>query len=265
MDSSQISRERRAREEGPRHAIKVVACGGMIGTAILFPLANAEGLWLRAVTLSIFILSMLGFHALHVEPFLRYGPFTAAAALVFLLVAVLSAGSSRKELIPWLPLFIASLSLITVALYEVSRLYGRRPLSFTVEDEFSGVSIDTWSERSHRTLSTQSGSQPLLESNRLDWLYFVHNGPPSRSSHRTGTNSTDITLSGVVGQCQPHWDAQTLSHFSGHARPEEEAMEEPHARIASPGQENPSELGLDMPSDDGAVESSQPLLKHQGA
>ncbi|KAJ4297101.1 hypothetical protein N0V88_004018 [Collariella sp. IMI 366227] len=256
MEHSYNPRERQLRDQGPLHAIKVMACGGMIGTAILFPLANAEGLWLRTVTLAIFILSTLGFHALHIKPFIRYGPFTAAAALIILIVAVLSAGPSRKELIPWLPVFIASLSLITVAIYEVSQFHGLRPLSFAVEDEFSGVSIDTWSERSYRTLSTQPGPQPLFESNRLDRLYFVHNGPASRSSHRTGTAATDITLSGVAGQCQPHWDPQTLSHFRGDTLlPEEEDMQEPHARIASPGQENSPkpdlDMAMDMNSDDG--------------
>lgn len=32
-----------------RHVIQIMACGGMIGSAILFPLANLEGLQFRAL------------------------------------------------------------------------------------------------------------------------------------------------------------------------------------------------------------------------
>jgi hypothetical protein len=49
MDHPHFRRRRQPRGQELRHAIKVIACGGMIGTAILFPLANAEGLSFRAV------------------------------------------------------------------------------------------------------------------------------------------------------------------------------------------------------------------------
>jgi hypothetical protein len=49
MEPSPHRRQQRPQGHGLRHVIKIMACGGMIGTAILFPLADAEGLWLRAV------------------------------------------------------------------------------------------------------------------------------------------------------------------------------------------------------------------------
>jgi hypothetical protein len=193
----------------------------------------------------------------------RFGPFTAAAALVLLFLAVLAAGSSRKELTPWLPLFIASLSLITVAIYEISRHIGPCPLSVSAHDEFSGVSIGAGSERSLRTLSTQQGPPPLLESNRMDPLYFARHGPSSRSSHRTGTDGTEISLSGVVGERRPEWDAPTQSYFFNTTFPEQDPAGEPHVRSSSPEGGHSPDLNFDLDSEDGTVESSRPLLGPQ--
>jgi len=193
----------------------------------------------------------------------RFGPFTAAAALVLLFLAVLAAGPSRKELTPWLPLFIASLSLITVAIYEISRHIGPCPLSVSADDEFSGVSIDTGSERSLRTLSTQQSPQQLLESNRMDPLYFDRHGPPSRSSHRTGTDGTEISLSGVVAQRRSEWDAHTQSYFPNSTFPEQDPAGEPHVRSPRPDGEDSPDLNFDLDSEHGTVESSRPLLGPQ--
>ncbi|KAK3310155.1 uncharacterized protein B0T15DRAFT_488845 [Chaetomium strumarium] len=204
-----LFRQRQRRGGELRHAIKITACGGMIGTAVLFPLANVQGLWFRAVTLSIFTLSALAFHALHIEPFIRFGPYTAAAALVFLLVAVLSAGSSRKDLIPWLPLFIASVSLITVATHEASQHIGHRPVAFD-EEALSRASMDS-----------------------------------------------------IQGQCQPHWDALTQSHFPAHIPPEDNSQAEPHVRRASPAEERHRNPESDLDSDQESVESGHPLLGPQ--
>jgi len=252
-----------------------MAFGSMISTAVLFPLANVEGPWFRAVTLSIFILSALLSHALHLEPFITFGPFTATAALVLLLVAVLAAGPARTDLIPWLPLFIASLSLVTVVIHDVSQRIAPRPPSFNGDeagdDDLSGVSTDTWSHRSLGTISTQQRSQSAHESNRLNPIYFARHGPPSRTSQRTGTNVTDITLSGVVAQSRPQWDARTRGYFREAALPGEEHPEGTIPRTASPeGQSNPEggesnpDLDSDLDSDNGTVASSHPLLKPQG-
>lgn len=42
-------RQRQPGVQDLRHVTKITACGGMIGTGILFPVANIEGLWFRAV------------------------------------------------------------------------------------------------------------------------------------------------------------------------------------------------------------------------
>jgi hypothetical protein len=193
----------------------------------------------------------------------RFGPFTAAAALFLLLVAVLAAGSARQELIPWLPLFIASLSLITVVIYDISQRMGPRPLSNAELEDLAGVSIDARSDGSLRTVSTQQRPLRPPESNRLDSLYFDRHGPPSRASHRTGTNVTEISLSGVEGQCRPQWDAQTRSYFQETTLPEQENPEEPFIRSASPDAQGDSDPDSDLDSDHGTVESSHPLLGHQ--
>jgi hypothetical protein len=49
MDRGDVHGRRQPQRQGLRHAVKIVACGAMSGTAILYPLANVEGLWLRAV------------------------------------------------------------------------------------------------------------------------------------------------------------------------------------------------------------------------
>jgi hypothetical protein len=263
MEPTHRHRQQLPQDHGLRDIVKMVVCGGMIGTALFFPLANAEGLWLRAVTLSIFILSALVFHALHLRPFVRFGPYTAAVALVLLLVAVLAAGSSRKEFIPWLPLFIASLSLITVSIHEISLHFEPRRVSFIPEDTFTGVSIDGWSERSSRTISTQQRPQPLPESTRRDSLLFARHGPSSRTSDRTSTNVTDISLSSIVGQCRPQWDARTRAYFPDVVLSDQDATGEPHARTTSPGLMSNPDSSSDSDSDHGSVESNQPLLGAQ--
>ncbi|KAL2263233.1 hypothetical protein VTK26DRAFT_7652 [Humicola hyalothermophila] len=252
-------RHRHAPAQGLRHITKITACGGMIGTAILFPLAYNEGLWFRAVTLSIFILTTLGFHVLHINPFVRFGPFTATVALILLVVAVLSGGSTRSEIIPWLPVFIASLSLATVAIHELSQCTAARPLSYTTEDEFSGVAVDAWSERSLLTLPTSQGHRAPSQSNRFDPPFYAHQGPSSRCSHRTDAGATEITLSGVVGQCREHWDAQTRKYFDR----DTSLVPDVHAEAqvtGDRGHENTPERDSDSDSEHGNEELTRPLL-----
>lgn len=49
MEQARSLGSQKARRQKLRHAIKIMACGGMIGTAILFPLADVQGLWFRAL------------------------------------------------------------------------------------------------------------------------------------------------------------------------------------------------------------------------
>ncbi|KAK4105813.1 hypothetical protein N658DRAFT_134217 [Parathielavia hyrcaniae] len=264
MEGLPVHRHQQRRNHEVRHVFKVMACGCMIGTAILFPLANVEGFRFRAVTLSVFIISALGFHALYPQPFVQYGPLTAAAALFFLLVAVLGAGSSRSDLIPWLPLFAASLSLITVVVYEISEHVEPEPLSCAAGEPLSGISVDTLSESCSRTMSSHFGPQTPLETNRHDRLLFIHQGPSSTTSHRTATDITDITLSSVEGYCRPEWDAQTRSHFMENALPERERPGQACQRSPSPGGERSRDLDMDLDPCRGSLESSHPLLGPQG-
>lgn len=182
----------------------------------------------------------------------RLGAFTGAVALALLLVAVLWGGSASKELVPWLPLFIAFLSLTTVAVHKVSHHPEARPLIDSVEHGFPGLSIDTWDDGSSRTGSDPEVPQPPTESNRQDSLYFALCGPPSRCSQRTGT---DLSLSSVVGQCRSHWDAQTRSHFPAAGPLEQNTPGDFHAGSCHAHEDSPC-----SGSERGTVESSHPLL-----
>ncbi len=258
-------------------------------------------------TLSIFVLSGLVFIALHLDPFVQYvdagtppavlpctcsvqnrrlltvssfGPFTAAAGLVLLFITVLAAPPPRQDFIPWLPLFMASVSLITVVIYEISQQMRPRPLSVAAEDDFSGVSVDAGGEPSLRSLSVQRG--PPSESYRNQSHLFGRHGPSSRMSHWTNTNTSDISLSGVAGEVRSQWDAPTRSHFAPAGLPSQGAPGEPQLRSASPqGESSPAQdrspdrnsdmepetdpetdLPMDQDSDSEheTVESSRPLL-----
>ncbi|KAK0731641.1 hypothetical protein B0H67DRAFT_81417 [Lasiosphaeris hirsuta] len=239
---------------------KTLTCGCMIGTAILFPLANALALWFRAATLSIFILTGLAFHGLHTEPFVEFGPFTVPLALLILVLSVLPAGSPRAELVPWLPLFIAFTSLFTVAVHEVSRRFSVRRRTIVLMDDFSGVSIDTLGNRSGEVGTFINGrhSRPAAESSHFDPLYYSQNGPPSHYSRRTG--DSEISLSGGVEEARSDWDSMTRGFFPRNQnRPATEQQEHFHAPLDSGiGSEVPDqELALE----DLSVRSDQPLLE----
>ncbi|KAK0617955.1 hypothetical protein B0T17DRAFT_475001, partial [Bombardia bombarda] len=200
-----------------RRFSKIMSCGSMIGTAILFPLANTGGIWFRAVTISIFIPMALIFHALQYERFVRFGPYTAPVALFLLLLAVLPADSSREELVPWLPLFIVSLSLTTVAIDKASQHLGspRSLVAFKRDvDELSGVSIDSWSDCSAEALSDLYEHRPPSESYRFNPIFFGRHGPSSQCSQWTGSSASVICLSDVMGQRQADWDPLTQTFFA---------------------------------------------------
>lgn len=142
----------------------------------------------------------------------RFGPYTVPIALLLLLLAVLPAGPSRKDLIPWLPLFIVFCSLGTVAIDKASNNLRLRRGGEFVPDELSGVSFDSWSDHTFPTASDRRGRRPPSQSNRLHPIYFGRYGPSSQYSHPSRSES-DITLGGVVGQIRQTWDTQTRGYF----------------------------------------------------
>ncbi|KAK3337185.1 hypothetical protein B0T19DRAFT_63295 [Cercophora scortea] len=237
------------------HAAKIVSSGTMITTAVLFPLASTEGLWFRALTLSIFVIASLAFHGLHVERFKRFGLYVAPVALLFLLLVVIAAGHSRTELIPWLPLFTVFSSLATVAIDT-----GYANLSTRQQDivfEFSGVSVDPGREESSSGSSGGYTRQPPSESYRQNPLFFGRYGPSSQTSRRTESGESELTLSGVQAQPRAHWDSQTRSHF---------AMECGQPALGSPGPIQTwthEDLGLGRGSFSEHTGSDRPLLEHQ--
>jgi hypothetical protein len=141
----------------------------------------------------------------------RFGPFTAPLALFILLLAVLPPGSPRTELIPWLPLFIASLSLSTLAVHEIHRrLVDRHPWS-SLENGLSDISIGTWSYRSAQmeAASDRESNHTLGDSTIDVFLLGLHDHPlqyPVR-------HDSDISLSDGSGRLPSDWDSETRSFF----------------------------------------------------
>ncbi|KAK0658936.1 hypothetical protein QBC41DRAFT_50657 [Cercophora samala] len=202
----------RARDQDLHTKAKILSCGGMIGTSILFPLANGEGNSFRTITLILFIITAIAFHAIYTEPFIRSGPSTAPVALVLLLLVVIAAGHTRKDLVPWLPLFVTAWSLVTLMINKHMATASQH-LSISADYPFTGVTIDTETERSFRSMSSRDRRQPEFESNRHNPLYFGRHGPSSRYSQRTSTISSDISLSSVPAQRRDHWDDYTQAYF----------------------------------------------------
>jgi hypothetical protein len=187
----------------------------------------------------------------------RLGAYTVAVALLFLLLVVIHAGSARKELIQWLPLFIISWSLATVAIYKALGYHSPHQGAVVEGAELSRVVIDSSSDHSFRTLSDQQSHPTPSESNRLNPLYFAHHGPSSRCSRRTESGDSDvsISLSGVGGRPQPHWDLRTATFFPGeNIGPETDSSGEDHGRI-----NRERDMSLDLMSE-ATFGSSHPFL-----
>ena len=189
----------------------------------------------------------------------RCGRFTAPVALLVLLLVVLFAGPTKKELIPWIPLFFTSSSLITVALHEFSRHFRIRWRPQFLEDGTLNVIADTWSDPSYRArlICDNVGCRPPSESLRHDPIFFERHGPSSDCTRRTG--DSDIALTDVEGRCRSDWDPRALSFF---------ALENPRQDTRPAGQTDASyprdhdsqeRLSLEAQS----VESDQPLLGPQ--
>ncbi|KAK0729071.1 hypothetical protein B0T21DRAFT_385190 [Apiosordaria backusii] len=202
----------RARDQKLLRKAKIVSCGGMIGMAFLFPLASTEGSSFRIITLLSFIIAVLTFHSIYSEPFVRCGPFTVPVALILLLVVVVSSGPSKKDLVPWIPLFVTAWSLVTIMINKHMAMASHQ-LSISADYPFTGVTTDAATEHSFRTISSQERHQPAFESNRQNPLYFARHGPSSRYSQRTNTFSSDISLSSVPARLQDHWDDHTRAYF----------------------------------------------------
>lgn len=172
-------------------------------------------------------------------------------AFLILLLVVLPPGAPRKDIAPWLPLFIASSSLSTVAIYEFSQRYRIRQRLPSPEDGRSDYSIGTWSGPSTRRGASSDGQSSRRPSEIDDRFLYGQYGPSSHYSGHSG--DSQLTLSGLPGQPRPHWDATTQRFFqveASHTGPE-------HAE-AYP--ETLSELSMDLTSDNATTRSIEALL-----
>ncbi|VBB72404.1 Putative protein of unknown function [Podospora comata] len=249
----------RARDQDVHSKAKILSCGGMIGTSILFPLANGEGNSFRTITLILFIITAIAFHAIYTEPFIRSGPSTAPVALVLLLLVVIAAGPTRKDLVPWLPLFVTAWSLVTLMINKHMATASTH-LSISADYPFTGVTIGAATERSFRSMSSQDRRQPQFESNRQNPLYFGRHGPPSRYSQRTSTMSSDISLSSMPAQRQEHWDPHTQAFFDNQEM-QELARDLPESTL--PRTQHDQESDLNTETETQASETARFLLGRQ--
>ena len=174
-------------------------------------------------------------------------------ALLILLLSILPAGSNRKELVPWLPLFIATYGLATVALHEVSLRFhnGQSPVS--LEDGPSEMSIRAWNLGAARPRA--------FRGTRLDSLLFGRYGPSSHHSRQTG--DSEFHLSDVSGRCQSDWDSVTRHFFTaednltGYAVPGPSLAED---SMTETGQYGDDDDDVDLGTD---TSTTHPLLGSQ--
>jgi len=163
------------------------------------------------------------------------------------LLAVLSPGAPRKDIVPWLPLFIASTSLSTVAIHEFSQRYRIQKRLPSPEDGRS----DTWSRPSTRRGASSDGRSSRRLSEINNRLCYGQYGPSSHYSGQSG--DSELTLSGLPGQPRPHWDATTQSFFQ---------VEASHAGHEHAGAypDTLSELSRDLASDNATTRLNEALL-----
>ncbi|KAB5579910.1 hypothetical protein GE09DRAFT_1050542 [Coniochaeta sp. 2T2.1] len=244
---------------------RIMSAGGMIGTAILFPIAYADGLPFRALTISIFTLSLVVFTALHFESFIRIGQYTAPIALFILLIIVLfGAPSNGRDIIPWLPLYVVAACLLTVIIHKLPYRITRHQYA-AVSQVYGSSDValpPTAPYRSHRPSSDWSEPRPPSESYRQDPSSFHHMGPPSTRSVQTGSGGTEYTLSNIDGAARDPRAAYIFgnSHFDlGRLAAEHLSSTNTHTPDTYQTAAT-MEIGQARPSEDSTLESHVPLL-----
>ncbi|OIW34524.1 hypothetical protein CONLIGDRAFT_7902 [Coniochaeta ligniaria NRRL 30616] len=245
---------------------KILSAGGMIGTALLFPIAHVDGLPFRALTLTIFALSLITFLALHLEPFIRYGRYTAALALFILLVVVLPGGPSNKsDIIPWLPLYVVFACLLTAAIHDIPFRITRYQYPVVPQvyrdPEFA---LSSAPRRGRRASSEWSEPRPPSESYRNDPSNFQHMGPGSGSSRsvQSGSDATEYTFRNLDG-AQRDPQADLIYGNSNFELGRHTSGDFPSATMrGADAYEAAADMELSQvrPSQDSALESRAPLL-----
>jgi len=180
------------------------------------------------------------------------------ACLLILLLFVLPAGSPRKELVPWLPLFIATSSLLPVLLHGLSRRYKVQARTRTGDVERGpNYSIATLTERStlpRASHDDQPGRPPSQPHGSV--LFGCLGRPPSDYSRQTG--DSDVGLSDVSARTQSDWDSQTRGFFGAQAN--QQSPQDPGHTHRQGWEGFPYGQPDDLPSENASASSGQPLL-----
>ncbi len=196
--------------------------------------------------------------------------------LVILCAVVIGSNPTRNELVPYLPVVLATLIILTVVgddVLQKRRLSQRAtsPEDGRPEDEPPAASDSRWSGGSDRTFSPQPGSDSPIEHEWNGHLLLdrYESQPLSRLPNRPGTDSSDISLPGAAGQYREGWHPLTQGFFQDLPLPGQVAREESQAAGGPQARGNASPDGGAKPQEDscseacsdrGTVYSSDPLL-----
>lgn len=198
----------------------------------------------------------------HADLPVRFGPYTSLVALFVLLLVVLPGGpSNKRDIIPWLPLYVVFACLLTAAIHEIPFRITRSQSSVIAQAYDSSYFASP--RTPDRTPSEWSDPRAPSQSYRNDPNSFQHMGPRSSRSVQTGSGATEYTLSGDLDGARrdPH---MAFIYGDSHIDPGRISSEDvssastraADAYAAAPGME----LGRIRPSQDSAQDSRAPFL-----
>ncbi|KAK3398057.1 hypothetical protein B0T20DRAFT_239694 [Sordaria brevicollis] len=201
-------------------AAKIVSCGMMVSSAVLFPVASNGNFSFLGLTLGLFVVSAAVYLTINLRSLVKVGPCTVPVALFVLLQAVVSDRSTSSSLIPWLPLGFAFTSITTVAIYTKICKRFKDHISVPPDEKPPHTSLDLRSEISVRSGPDPFDGNPPSESYRQEPEFFQRHGPPSHCTYSSHGGNSGISLSGISGRCQDHWEPLAQSYFVSDYRPE---------------------------------------------
>ncbi|KAI1082966.1 hypothetical protein F5B20DRAFT_490983 [Whalleya microplaca] len=199
---------------------RILSGGGMIGSAILFPVIRHDSFFYQYLTMYIFGISTLIYNALNWRAVMRYY-FLALVTVLVPVIIVVPYGDASTFSFPLerMPLLVMLWSL---AIDEYARLAGR-PLgseevpmapSLAGTPAYNASDGLRWRRMSVRSLSEWGDrSFPLLPDQR-DALLMHMQGAEREFSHPSSQEPSDISLSSALAEAVPSsYDSMTRSFW----------------------------------------------------
>ncbi|KUI54036.1 hypothetical protein VP1G_01304 [Cytospora mali] len=229
MDLAHFLSQHQARYHLIYQIAQVASCGGMIGSAMFFPLDATENNRYFHVLLPILLVCTIVWHALSLAALINYWIYTIPSGLTIVLLAALFAGPSRADLAAWLPFFVVALSFITVALNEFKQ---RRRAGNIVAGDYSDDTSSLRHRNHHPIVMARFLNEPVPQ-------YLQRWGFPQPTS--TVRSRDTLTLSSTPAQARPSWGSRVLEFF---VNPPVFWSSQPPSRRSS---QNPLEGSHDFP------------------